>query len=96
MTTVTLEKLVIQIDPDTRRRLERLAVTRQQSAQKLLQDAIQDYVGRAEMREAFHQDGIQAWNDYQTTGLHVTGDEVIAWLATWGELDELPAPACHK
>lgn len=48
------------------------------------------------MREAFHQDGVQACNDYQTTGLHVTGDEVIAWLATWGEPDELPAPVCHK
>lgn len=36
MTTVILEKLVIQIDPDTRRRVERLALTRQQSAQKFL------------------------------------------------------------
>jgi predicted transcriptional regulator len=28
--------------------------------------------------EAFRQDGIKAWNDYQATGLHVTMEEADA------------------
>ena len=35
------------------------------------------------------------WNDYQETGLHVSGDEVIAWLDTWGEEVEQAAPATN-
>jgi hypothetical protein len=44
----------------------------------------------------FRQDAINAWQKYQDTGLHVTGDEVITWLDTWGEENEQSAPACHK
>ena len=51
---------------------------------------------REEKREAFRQGAINAWNEYQETGLHVTGDEVIAWLDTWGEENEKAAPVCHK
>ena len=50
----------------------------------------------ARVAEAFRQDAINAWNEYQETGLHVTGDEVIAWLDTWGEENEKAAPICHK
>lgn len=50
---------------------------------------------RETKREAFRQDAINAWNDYRNTGMHVTGDEVIAWLETWGDDNELPVPQCH-
>jgi predicted transcriptional regulator len=30
----------------------------------------------------FRQDAINAWQEYQGTGLHLTGDEVIMWLDT--------------
>lgn len=44
----------------------------------------------------FRQDAINAWQEYQDTGLHVTGDKVITWLDTWGEENEQTAPVCHK
>ena len=44
----------------------------------------------------FRQDVINAWQEYQDTGLHVTGDEVITWLDTWGKENEQAAPVCHK
>ena len=43
-------------------------------------DAISEYVEREEKREAFRQDGIRAWNEYQTTGLHVTFEEAAHGL----------------
>jgi len=37
----------------------------------------------------------EAWHHYQETGLHATGEEVLAWLASWGTHNPLPPPACH-
>jgi predicted transcriptional regulator len=61
-----------------------------------MRQAIEQYVEREEKREAFRQDTIKAWDEYQETGLHVTGAEVIAWLETWGEDNEKASPVCHK
>lgn len=58
--------------------------------------AIEQYVEREECRETFRQEILKAWDEYQEIGLHVTGDEVIAWLETWGEENEKVVPVCHK
>jgi predicted transcriptional regulator len=88
--------VAIKIDEDTRNRVKRLAEARHRSSHWLMLEAIRQYVEREEKREAFRQDGMRAWNEYQETGLHVTGDEVIAWLDTWGEENEQATPICHK
>lgn len=61
-----------------------------------MREAICQYVDREEKREAFRQDMIKAWEEYQETGLHATAAEVDTWLASWGTENELPAPVCHK
>ena len=42
--------------------------------------------------EAFRQDGIKAWDDHRTTGLHATMDEADAWLAKLAATDQDVAP----
>jgi len=96
MTATSIRPIAIKIDEETRDRVKRLAEARQRSSHWLMLEAIRQYVEREEKREAFRQDGIRAWNEYQETGLHVTGDEVIAWLDTWGAENEQAAPVCHK
>ncbi|MHB1351757.1 MAG: CopG family ribbon-helix-helix protein [Thiobacillus sp.] len=96
MTATSIRPVAIKIDEDTRDRVKRLAEARQRSSHWLMLEAIRQYVEREEKREAFRQDGIRAWNEYQETGLHVTGDEVIAWLDTWGAENAQAAPVCHK
>ncbi len=96
MTAASIRPIAIKIDEDTRERVKRLAEARQRSSHWMMLEAIRQYVEREEKREAFRQDGINAWKEYQETGLHVTGDEVIAWLDTWGEENEQAAPVCHK
>ncbi|MFA5241485.1 MAG: CopG family ribbon-helix-helix protein [Sulfuricella sp.] len=96
MSTATISPVTIKIDPETKERVKRLADARHRTPHWLMREAIQQYVEREEKREAFQQDAINAWQEYQETGLHVTGDEVIAWLDTWGEENEKPAPLCHK
>jgi predicted transcriptional regulator len=96
MTTAVTFPISIKINQDIRDRVKRLADARHRTSHWMMRDAIYQYVDREEKREAFRQDAINAWNEYQETGLHVTDNEVIAWLSTWGEEDEVTAPVCHK
>ena len=96
MTAVATRPIAIKIDQDTRDRIKRLAEARHRTSHWVMREAISQYVEREEKREAFRQGAINAWNEYQETGLHVTGDEVIAWFDTWGEENEKAAPVCHK
>jgi predicted transcriptional regulator len=96
MNATSIRPVAIKIDEDTRNRVKRLAEARQRSSHWMMLEAIRQYGEREEKREAYRQDGIRAWNEYQATGLHVTGDEVITWLDTWGEENEQAAPVCHK
>lgn len=59
-------------------------------------EAIQQYVEREEARERFTQEALASWVAYTETGSHLTGQEVRAWLKTWGTDEESAVPACHK
>ncbi len=96
MTATVTRPVAIKIDPDTRDRVKRLAEARHRTMHWVMREAIDQYVEREEKRQAFRQDAINAWREYQESGLHVTGEEVMAWLDTWGEEIEKTAPLCHK
>ncbi|PSO09596.1 transcriptional regulator [Sphingobium sp. AEW4] len=53
------------------------------------------YVEREEKRETFRQDAIQAWDEYQQTGLHLTLEEADAWLAKLEAGEDAEPPKCH-
>ena len=53
------------------------------------------YVDREEKREAFRQDGIEAWNEFQATGLHLTVAEADVWLARLEAGEDVKPPECH-
>jgi predicted transcriptional regulator len=86
----------IKLDDELKSRVQHLAGLRRRSAHWIMREAIQQYVEREEKREAFRRETIEAWEDFQATGLHATAEEVEKWLASWGTDDELPPPACHK
>ena len=96
MTATTTRPVAIKIDQDTRDRVKRLADARHRTPHWVMKEAISQYVEREEKRETFRQDAINAWNEYRETGLHVTGDEVVAWLNTWDDENEKTAPVCRK
>jgi predicted transcriptional regulator len=95
MTAITSSPIAFKIDQDTKDRVKRLANARQRTPSWLMREAVTQYVEREEKREVFRQEAIKTWQDYEETGLHATGEEVIGWLETWGEETELPAPTCH-
>lgn len=95
MSTTAARPTTIKIDQSIKDRVKRLADARQRSASGLMIEAIREYVEREEKREAFRQDGIRAWNEYQATGLHVTLEEADAWLAQLENGHDVEPPACH-
>ncbi|MBB3612841.1 CopG family transcriptional regulator [Rhizobium sp. BK602] len=89
-------KASVEIDPDVNERLEKLAASRHRQPARLLKEAVEQYVEREEKRDTLLRDARLSLDEYQATGLHVTGDEVIAWLETWGDEDEKAPPECHR
>ena len=77
-------------------RIQRLAEVRRRSSHWIMREAIAQYVEREEGREALRQDTLKAWEDFQTTGLHASAEDVEKWLSSWGAESELPAPRCRK
>ena len=45
--------------------------------------------------ELLRQELLAAWEEYQATGLHVTHEEMRAWLLSVGTENELPPPEPH-
>jgi predicted transcriptional regulator len=95
MNATSNRPVAIKIDEDTRNRVKRLAEARQRSSHWMMLEAIHQYVEREEKREAFRQDGIRAWNEYQATGLHLTLEEADAWLAQLEAGKDVEPPECH-
>ncbi|SCB58260.1 Predicted transcriptional regulator [Rhizobium aethiopicum] len=86
----------LKLDDELKGRVQQLAKARRRSSHWIMREAIAQYVEREEKREKLRQETLGAWNEFEATGLHVTGAEVEKWLSTWGTDDELPAPECHK
>ena len=82
----------VKLDLSTRARVENLAEARQRTAHWVMREAITQYVDREEKREAFRQDTIKAWEEYRSTGLHVTADEADAWLAQLEQGNDIEPP----
>jgi predicted transcriptional regulator len=85
----------LDIDPKLEARIRELAERQKTSADELVVKALEDYVSRAEWNESFLQEALESLRDYEETGLHITGDELFAWLDTWGTDPESEPPACH-
>ena len=78
-----------------RDRLQKLAAVRKHSVHALMLQAIESYIDREERREELRQAGIRAHDDYMRTGLHLTNEEVKAWLAELAQGNAAEPPKCH-
>ncbi|WP_375450067.1 CopG family ribbon-helix-helix protein [uncultured Devosia sp.] len=85
----------VKLDDDMKDRIQSLAESKRRSAHWIMREAIQEYVSREEARRSFIADAEESWRHFQETGLHVTGEEMDAWLSSWGTDEELDAPECH-
>ncbi len=86
----------IKLDDDLKERVQQLAQARRRSSHWVMREAIAEYVEREEKREAFRQQARDAWDEYQRTGLHLTGEEADAWLAKLEAGEDVDMPPCHS
>jgi predicted transcriptional regulator len=86
----------LKIDDTLKARIQQLASQRRRSPHWIMLEAIQQYVEREEARESFKQEALASWAAYKETGRHLTGQEVRAWLSTWGTDDERTVHECHE
>ena len=85
----------LKLDAELKTRVHRIAEARRRSAHWIMREAIEQYVEREERRQQLHQDALAAWEEYQTTGLHVTDEEADAWLARLETGDDSDPPSPH-
>lgn len=95
MTTTAVRPVAIKIDAEIKERVRRLADARKRTPHWLMREAIHQFVEREEKRETFRQDAINAWNEYQATGQHVSMAEADAWLANLEAGKDAEPPECH-
>lgn len=85
----------IKLDDILKARVQHLADARRRSSHWIMREAIAQYVEREEKREAFKQDALRAWDEYQQTGLHLTFEEADAWLGKLEAGEDVELPKCH-
>jgi predicted transcriptional regulator len=86
----------LKLDDEMKGRIQHLASLRRRSPHWIMREAIAQYVLREEAREDFKQEALLSWKAYQETGRHLAGEEVRAWLGTWGAAPEKGLPNCHE
>jgi predicted transcriptional regulator len=85
----------LELDPETKARIDRIALSQQRAPDLVIREAIADYVSREEKRLSFLQDAQSAWEDYQRTGLHLTDEEVGDWIVKLEAGEDADLPECH-
>ena len=95
MAATVARPMSVKLDPDTRARLEHLAQSRRRTPHWMLREAVAQYVEREEKRDAFRQDTIKAWEEFQSSGLHATAGEADVWLEQLSEGNDIEPPECH-
>ena len=86
----------VKLPLELKDRLHRISKEKHRSTHWLMKEAILQYVEREEAAEQFRRETIEAWEEYQRDGLHLTHNEMITWLSSWGTSDEMECPSCHK
>ncbi len=93
--TSTTVPMAVKIDREMKARIQRLGDARHRSMHWMMKEAIRQFVEQEEQREAFRQEGIRAWEAYQSTGLHATLEEADAWMARLEAGEDIEPPHCH-
>ena len=88
--------LSVKLDAHEKEQLVEIAKEKTRSVHFVLCEAVREYMEREKARLAFKREAHDAWKHYQQTGLHVTKNDVSAWIDNLYTDKETAAPICHK
>ena len=88
--------LSVSLDTALQEKVQQIVALQHSSFDSVVRQALYEYVEREEKKIAFQQEAMTAWQDFQQDGQHLTDEEVMAWLKTWGTEEETEIPKCHS
>ena len=96
----TLEKpqtatVTLKLETSHRERLKSLAVAKKRTAHYLMKEAIERYLIAEEAQQAVLQSVDDSVAHFESTGLHITLNELKAWAKDVKENRNAQLPACH-
>jgi predicted transcriptional regulator len=91
----TINAVSVKLDNADRERLSLLATAKKRTAHYLMKEAIRDYIEREESRLNFIRAAQESAKQMDNTGLHLTSDEVSAWVEALKSNPAEHPPQCH-
>lgn len=85
----------VTLDADLSARIDQVASERKRSADAIILEAVTRYVDKEEWELQFNRDTIEALEEFDRSGLHLTNDEVNAWFARLDAGERVLPPECH-
>ena len=85
----------VRLQPEVEKELEATADRLQRSKSWVINQAVKEYLRRQEEEQLRWQESLQAMESV-AKGQVVPGEEVHAWMASWGSPKELPPPKSGK
>lgn len=85
----------VKLAPADLGRIASLASIKQRTPHYLMKEAILDYVRREEARQNFIKAANMSFEHYKGTGLHLTLDELDAWVDEVQSNPGKPITPCH-
>lgn len=75
--------------------LQELAHDLGSSIHSIVLDAVDSHIERLKAKQAYDRQAIQAYQDYQDTGLHITLHEFTDWVDSLATDTPQAIPPCH-
>jgi len=82
----------IEVNAEIAEKLELLASEQKRAPQELYDEALGTYLDRRELIRELDE----RMEEFDRTGLHVTGDEAHEWLTKLANGERPPLPVAHK
>ena len=86
----------VKIDLADKECLSTLAAAKKRTSHYLMEEAIQEYIKREEVRLNFIRAGEASAQHYKETGLHINFDEFSSWVDAIQKDSSAAIPICHK
>jgi len=87
--------VTLKLDPSHRERLKSLAAAKQRTAHYLMKEAIDRYLTVEEAQLALLKSLDASIDHFETTGLHVSLDEIKTWATEVKSKRDTQLPTCH-
>jgi predicted transcriptional regulator len=93
MTTV---RRILELDPTTDARLRELAAQRGQEASTIVAEAISLLDSVIDIEGPDVDEDLRRVREFERTGEAIPGEDMMAWVDSWGTANELPPPKPRK